>query len=510
MLEEGTTFAGYRIERRLGSGGMGAVFLARHPRLPRMDALKVLSDVHRGDEEFQARFLREAEVAARLQHPNLVAVRDRGEQDGHLWISMQYVDGADLAELIRGGPLVVPPPRMLHILTETARGLDEIHRAGLLHRDVKPANILVAAQPDAPDRVLVTDFGIARPADDSATIGDDGKVTATLAYAAPEQLSAAVLDHRVDVYALGCTLFEMLTGSVPFPRGSTAAVIYAHLHEPPPRPSERNPLIPAGFDTVIATALAKDPNLRYQNCRALAEAARAAAGGADPRGGSGAPPVPVPASAHSDPAALSSVTSAPSAPRRRRLIGATLLTVLLSVAAVLTMALRDNDTDARSNVPQTMPAPRVATEWGEYAYVAEAFPELLPFSPDYFGFRETRQCRPRSEGKEISFSKSVASADVLCAGDYDPVVTLDVFCNADRSAIEPHSAINPVEGQEKWTRSSGTGFARWGTFTTVKNLTAGYIEIFFDDPDRNFCYLYATSRTNGADLRNRWWVDVPV
>ncbi|GAB0105503.1 hypothetical protein JMUB6875_44820 [Nocardia sp. JMUB6875] len=509
MFDVGTVFAGYRIERRLGSGGMGTVFLAKHPRLPRMDALKVLSDAHHGDEEFRARFLREAELAARLQHPNLVAVRDRGEQDGRLWIAMQYVDGQDLAELIRGGPTVIPPPRMLHILTETARGLDEIHRAGLLHRDVKPANILVAAQPGAPDRVLVTDFGVARPADDSATIGDDGEITATLAYAAPEQLSGQVLDHRVDVYALGCTLFEMLTASIPFPRASTGAMIYAHLHEPPPRPSELNPRIPAAFDAVIATALAKDPNLRYQSCRALADAARAAAGAQDIRGVPGAAPMRAMPSAPPRPAELP-VVRAPRA-RRRILLGAALSAVLVSTAAVVTMALGNDDAEARSNVPRTAPVPRVAPEWGKYSFVAEAFPDLLPFSPDSIGFRELESCKPTDdEGKTIPFSQSATVADILCSGDYDPVFSLDVYCNTDRSIMKPQAATDPVEGEEKWTRSSGTGYLRWGTYTTVKNRTASYIEVFFDNPSRNFCSLRATGRTSGADLRNKWWADVPA
>jgi serine/threonine protein kinase len=275
-IAEGMDFAGYRIERRLGVGGMGAVYLVQHPRLPRKDALKVLADSHHDDPEFRARFLREAEIAARLQHPNLVAVRDRGEFDGRLWLTMQYVDGVDGAQLIRRGPQALPPQRAVYLIGEAARGLDEIHRAGLLHRDVKPANILIAEQPGEPDRVLVTDFGIARPADDSTTLGDPGGLTASLAYAAPEQIRGEVLDQRADVYALGCTLFHLLTGSVPFQRDTPGAVMFAHLNEPPPRPAQIDARLPAGFDEVIATALAKDPARRYPSCGALAEAAHRA------------------------------------------------------------------------------------------------------------------------------------------------------------------------------------------------------------------------------------------
>ncbi|MEU0544507.1 serine/threonine-protein kinase [Nocardia sp. NPDC005978] len=522
MFEAGTTFAGYRIERKLGSGGMGTVLLARHPRLPRMDALKVLADSHRGDEEFRARFLREAEVAARLQHTNLVAVRDRGEYDGHLWIAMQFVDGVDLAALIKGGADVLPPPRMLHVLTEAARGLDEIHRAGLLHRDVKPANILVAPSADGPDRVLVTDFGIARPADDSATIGADGGITATLGYAAPEQLRAEPLDHRVDVYALGCTLFEMLTGSVPFARGNAGAVIYAHLHEPPPRPTDRNALIPAGFDAVIAKAMAKDPSQRYQSCRALADAAWAAAGlpgpahdadpetGPDHRIGTGGRLLTGPSTGTARPVTIAADPSGAPPPSRYHLLGATVLAVVLVVAGTLTLILNSEETAAAPNLPRTTAPPVASPQWGAYTYVAEAFPDLLPFSPDLIGFGELTLCRPKFETRNAPFDKSPKVSNIACSGDNDPMLAFDVYCNLDRSAMTPEPALDVVEGEEKWTRPTGTGFARWGTYTTVRNVTAGYIEVFFDNPARAFCYLRATSQTSGAELHDRWWIDVPA
>ncbi|MGX1812214.1 serine/threonine-protein kinase [Nocardia sp. NPDC055321] len=519
MFEAGTTFAGYRIERTLGSGGMGTVLLAHHPRLPRRDALKVLADTHRGDEEFRARFLREAEVAARLQHPNLVAVRDRGEYDGHLWIAMQFVDGVDLAGLIKGGAQALPPPRMLHVLSEAARGLDEIHRAGLLHRDVKPANILVATSPEGPDRVLVTDFGIARPADDSATIGADGAITATLGYAAPEQLRADPLDHRVDIYALGCTLFEMLTGTVPFARGNAGAVIYAHLHEPPPRPTERNPLIPAGFDAVIATAMAKDPDQRFQSCRALADAAWAAAGlpvperesapatGPNHRIGTGEQLL----AGAARPATVPAATSGAPPPARFHLLGVTLLAVALVVAGVVTLALsREDSAAAAPNLPRTTAPPVASPEWGAYTYVAEAFPDLLPFSPDLSGHDELTLCQPKFDTGNAPFDRSPKLSNIRCGGNGDPVLVVDVYCNLDRSIMKPEPATGDAEGAENWTRPTGTGLARWGTYTTVMNATAGYLEVFFDNPARNFCYLRATSKTSGVELRDRWWADAPA
>ncbi|MGW5574346.1 protein kinase domain-containing protein [Nocardia thailandica] len=318
-LTPGTDFAGYRIERTLGHGGMGTVYLAWHPRLPRRDALKVLPDNAGAAEEFRARFLREAELAARLDHPNVVAVHDRGARDGRLWIAMEYVPGSDAARLLRAGP--PDPDRAVHIVGEAARGLDEAHRHGLLHRDVKPANILVEPQDDAPDRVLIADFGLARAAGDGTALTEIGAVLGTLAYTAPELLTERRADHRADVYSLGCTLFQLLTGTTPFPRESVAAVMHAHLFAPPPRPSELRPGLPAAIDAVIARALAKDPDTRYSSCGALAAATAHAFGGPEehtafaPRrtGGTGTVPPP-PQSAASAPSYPHTTAVSASAP----------------------------------------------------------------------------------------------------------------------------------------------------------------------------------------------------
>jgi serine/threonine protein kinase len=275
-LSPGSVFAGYVIERRVGAGGMGAVYVARHPRLPRRVALKVLSGGLGSDAEFRARFEREAELAARVDHPNVVSVYDRGVEDDQLWIAMQFVDGVDAHALLKRGPSVMTPSRAVFILSEAAKGLDCAHRRGLLHRDVKPANILVAEDPDEGDQVLVTDFGIARAVDQTSALTSAGSLPATLAFASPEQITGQKLDHRSDIYSLGCTLYMMLTGSVPFPRESHVAVIAAHLAEPPPRVTLRNPSLPAEMDEVIARAMAKYPAHRYPSCRQLALAAQAA------------------------------------------------------------------------------------------------------------------------------------------------------------------------------------------------------------------------------------------
>uniref|UniRef100_UPI002458912E serine/threonine-protein kinase n=1 Tax=Nocardia farcinica TaxID=37329 RepID=UPI002458912E len=271
-LAPGTVFAGYRIERKLGEGGMGTVHLARHPRLPRSVALKVLDAEAGRDPEYRARFEREAEMTVRLDHPNVVEIYDRGVEGELLWIAMRYVDGSDVAHLIRGG---MSPRRAVGILTQAAAGLDAAHRRGLLHRDVTPANLRVPDDGDGGDHVFVADFGIARSHDDPHLTAA-GQLTATLAYVAPEQIDGREPDHRCDIYALGVTFYQMLTGTLPFPGPTPGEVLQAHLHTPPPRPSDAVPGLPPGRDEGARTALAKDPRDRYPDCATMAAAARAA------------------------------------------------------------------------------------------------------------------------------------------------------------------------------------------------------------------------------------------
>lgn len=266
----GDVVAGYTIEEVLGEGGMGTVYRARNPVLPRSDALKVLRDDYARDADFRTRFDREAELAATLDHPNIVAVHSRGETaSGSPWIAMQYVEGSDAEHELRAGRMT--PERAVRIVAQVGAALDYAHRRGVLHRDVKPANILLGS---GDERILLADFGIARALDGSAFTTAAGTVLASLAYAAPETLSGQPVDGRADVYSLGCALFRMLTGTVPFRRrGGAAAVIAAHLTDPPPRVTGLAPGLPPALDEVIATVLAKDPAARYQTAGAFAAAA---------------------------------------------------------------------------------------------------------------------------------------------------------------------------------------------------------------------------------------------
>jgi len=276
VFASGAVVSGYRIEKVLGSGGMGIVYLAGDPVLPRQVALKVLSAEFSADPTFRARFLREADLAASLDHPNIVTVYSRGEtDDGQLWIAMQYVEGSDADAEIEAGRMTAA--RAVRITAEVAKALDYAHRRGLVHRDVKPANFLLA---DGDERILLADFGIARAVEDSVGLTGTGNLMTTVAYAAPESLAGADVDGRADVYALGCSLFCMLTGRAPFAgAGGIPAVMAAHLYAPPPKVTDLSPTLPAALDGVIATAMAKEPEQRYPTAGALAAAAAAALDG---------------------------------------------------------------------------------------------------------------------------------------------------------------------------------------------------------------------------------------
>ncbi len=269
----GTMVAGYRVRRIIGAGGMGTIYAVDDPALPRLDALKVLSAELSADPKFRARFIREADVAARLDHPNIVSIYDRGETpDGQLWIAMQYVDGSDADEAIRSGTMT--PRRAVHLITQVADALDYAHAHRVLHRDLKPANFLLTGPAGPDERALLADFGIARAIDDAGLTGTN-MVMATMAYAAPEALSGQQVDYRADLYSLGCALYHLLTGEVPYAdTAGGAAQAAAHLRRPPPQVGGPTPALGRAFDPVIATAMAKDPAARFPSGRALAAAAR--------------------------------------------------------------------------------------------------------------------------------------------------------------------------------------------------------------------------------------------
>lgn len=273
-LATGDIFAGYYIVRLLGSGASGEVYLAQHPRLPRRDALKVLSAQMMADPGIRERFTREADTAATLFHPHIVEVHDRGEFEGRLWISMSHVEGTDAARLMRDRyPSGMPLDETCAIVTAVAEALDYANQRGLLHRDVKPANILLTSPEDGVRRILLTDFGIARSLGDVGGLTATNFVVGTVAYAAPEQLMGVRIDGRADQYGLAATAFHLLTGAPPFPKADSLAVIGQHLSAAPPRLSDRRPEL-AHLDAAMSKALSKAPAERFGRCREFAAALR--------------------------------------------------------------------------------------------------------------------------------------------------------------------------------------------------------------------------------------------
>lgn len=400
-ISVGSVVDGYTIEAVLGSGGMGTVYRARHPSLPRSDAFKVLSAELSRDDMFRARFQREADLAASLDHPNIVTIYNRGEtDDGQLWIAMQYVAGSDADAEVRAGRMTAR--RAVTIVGAVAEALDYAHRRNILHRDVKPANFLLTADDR---RIFLADFGIARALDEAVGLTQTGSVMTSVAYAAPETLAGNGADHRSDIYALGCALFRMMVGKTPFakPEGGMAATAAAHLTEPPPRATTFVPNLPPAIDAVFATALAKDPHQRFQSARALAEAATAALDGtttaqwpasapppppqlpgssSDPTVPAGAPghragwteqrfaeaptqarPWSPPPGAHPPPPAVPARTRVPARSRRRRVvIGAAVAAVVVLVAAVAGFAVLQSGSDEPPYRAQTFTHAHGSTE----------------------------------------------------------------------------------------------------------------------------------------------------
>jgi serine/threonine-protein kinase len=273
-VRRGSILAGFRIERMLGAGSMGTVYLASEDATGNALALKVLAPELANDDRFRQRFLRESEIARSLDHPAITKTIAAGEAEGHLYLAMAFVDGVDLRELLRReGQLA--PGRAVDIVSQIAGALDAAHAVGLVHRDVKPGNILVAVE-NGVERAYLCDFGLARHVSSVSSLTSERGFVGTVDYVPPEQIQGAQLDGRADMYSLGCVLFECLTGLRPFDRDSELSVVYAHLNDTPQRVSEVRPELPLAFDGMVEKALAKSPEERYSTSAELAAAARGA------------------------------------------------------------------------------------------------------------------------------------------------------------------------------------------------------------------------------------------
>lgn len=401
-LVRGATAAGLHIVRLLGSGQTGELYLAEHPRLPRHLALKVLPDDLSADLEYRYRFNRESNLAAALWHPHIVGIHDRGEFEGRLWLSMDYVEGVDAAHLLSDTyPNGMPADMVVEIVAAIADALDYVHDQGLLHRYVNPSNILIASSASDRRRILLAGFGIARPVDDVNNLTRPGIAIGTASYTAPEELKNEEIDRRADQYALACTAFHLLTGSPPFAHFNPAVMVSKQLNAPPPRPEDVRPEL-ARFGGTFARALAKEPTDRFRRCqdfaRALArgesktfsfvDAGATAVATASERNGAAPTQPVVPAAADaqldgaddaiappdvpSDAAAqrASATNDAPETSRRRRLLHTATLVLPIAVVAVAGIAIviylrsaagsEDTPTNVEptSSVTPIAPAPR--------------------------------------------------------------------------------------------------------------------------------------------------------
>jgi serine/threonine protein kinase len=285
-LERGTQFAGYMVQEFLGAGGMAAVYRAYHDGMGREVALKVLAESLAGDEAFRQRFLREARAVAKVEHPHIIPVYEAGQVRGVPYIAMRLVRGGDLRAMVdRDGPM--PARRAAAFLSPVASALDTAHEAGLVHRDVKPANMLVDVGRLRPEHVYLSDFGLARRVDrhgqdvtslTTAGLTTPGQFMGTPEYASPEQITGQDVDGRADQYALGCVAHTLLTGEAPFSRGEAVAVMYAQLYDPPPLVTVVRRDLPGAVNKVLGRAMEKQPEDRYESCAAFADALREALG----------------------------------------------------------------------------------------------------------------------------------------------------------------------------------------------------------------------------------------
>jgi YVTN family beta-propeller protein len=305
-LRPGSLLAGYRLEAQVGAGGMAAVFRARDERLGRLAALKVLVPALTADEAFRRRFIAESRAAAAVDDPHIIPVYEAGEANGALFIAMRFVQGGDLRRVL-GREGVLEAARAAALVSPVASALDAAHGAGLVHRDVKPANILVDTRPGRPEHVYLSDFGVSKGAVSSVSLTAAGQFLGTPDYSAPEQIQGLAVDGRADQYALACVAYQLLAGAVPFERDQGMAVLFAHLSAPPPSLAARRPDLPGAVDQVLARALAKAPEKRFESCRDFADALREALGAIPhlPAGTAPAPgpPVAAPPSWFASPAA---------------------------------------------------------------------------------------------------------------------------------------------------------------------------------------------------------------
>ena len=463
----GTVLAGCRISSEIGRGGMGVVYLAEHLHLGRKVALKLLPPEYAENTRFRERFVRESRLAATIDHPNVIPVYDAGEADGLLYISMRYVEGEDLKSLIaREAPLA--PERAVAILERIAAALDAAHAAGLVHRDVKPGNVLIGTN----GHVFLTDFGLTRRTDSQTALTGTGLVVGTVAYMAPEQFRAGEIDARTDIYSLGCLLFACLTGHVPFERDTEAATMFAHLNDPPPAASEHGARVPRELDAVVAQAMAKTKEGRFATCAEFARAARAALSAQrSPSGEDTKPEPPTPA------------LGTPGTPRGRRRMRIALIAVgglllaLIGVSLLLVQFRPDGDSADDVAAGRLVFASKRDGNWEVYVADADGSnPRNLTNDPD-----QDEPAAPSPDGRKIAFRTNREG-------------TFEIYVmNADGSSPR---RLTDGEGQNFWPTWSPDGSKI--AFTRDRDDTTG---IFVMDADGSNVQPVVTSPPGFPEYR---------
>lgn len=412
-LSEGDEFAGYRIEQKLGRGGMGVLYLAVEPGLERHVALKLIAPEAAADEVFARRFAEESKIAASIEHPNVVPIYAAGEEDGIRYIAMRYVSGSDLGRrLAREGRL--EPAAAAALIAQVGSGLDAIHAAGLVHRDVKPANVLLSGN-GGDDHAYITDFGVARNVSTESGLTQTGRFVGTLDYVAPEQISGGTVDARADVYALGCLLFKLLTGEVPYPRDGEAARLYAHLNDPPPAPSLHATAVPMALDDVAIRAMSKAPEDRYPSAGDLGRAAVAALSGSQPD----LPERTVATGAAATRTAETIAIESQDGPRGRRRTWQGLAAGMATVAAIVAAVLVLGSGGGSGGDPETTRAAGSAPKQGEHQQSApplsraDLIARADAICADSQGsFEEVRAEFPEAKSEEVA---DVAYSEALVA-----------------------------------------------------------------------------------------------
>ena len=424
----GTEIAGYRIESLLARGGMGEVYLATQSFPERKVALKLLPHDLAIDAAFRERFIRESNAAASVEHPNIVPVYGAGEASGELYIAMRYVDGEDLRALLdREGPIA--PERAVRICSQIADALEEAHEHGLVHRDVKPGNILVSKG----DRAYLTDFGLIRRSKLETDLTKTGQFMGTVDYIAPEQIKGDEVDGRADVYSLGCVLYECLVGEPPFRKDTEVASLYAHLEDPPPRPSMRNPAVPTALDGIVLKAIAKRPTDRFATGSDLAAALRAAS--------------------------VTSISGRRSPARKAALAGATALLLLVAGLVITNVAHRIGDERPRTGQPSNAP------EGPSLNSLIRVDPEDGTWTVELTGLNYS--------GAGVTFADIAVGEGAVWVSGWSTITRIDP-ATGDEVANLPASR-NPVEigYHSVWTADSRIDLDTDELFGTVPSLATG-------------------------------------